>query len=318
MDPRNIYIHVGYGKAGSTTLQKNLFANHPELRFFNFYEYLEGVPEEDPVRHFYLSTPYMTELDYRELAQKIDLKKALYREIGDDPRKTVFSSEAFVTSGYTDNYLKALRLKELFPEGKVVMIVRNQLDVVRSLFDRWPQHPICVRLTSRLYRFDEWMEATFDDLQRSMLPSYRYDEHVALYRELFGEENLLVLPMEMLKNDPEGYSRAIARFMEIDEGRCRELLTRPAQNQAATVRFDRYRRFRQLLPAIRFRRFLPAGLYDRAMALLKSGKRHKTEISPRWQQALEAYYGESNRKLQERMPGLIDGLGYPGTGPRRS
>jgi hypothetical protein len=42
----------------------------------------------------------------------------------------------------------------------------------------------------------------------------KYDRLVAYYQELYGRENLLVLPMELLRKDRQGYIRSILEFCQ--------------------------------------------------------------------------------------------------------
>src|SRR6056297_127160 len=99
---KNILIHIGYNKAGSTYLQKFFFPNLP----VNFNR---------------LNKDYLLQLE------NIKDKKIFYNKL-----PTIFSNEFFVDSF---EYKKIAKdLKKFFPHPKILIIIRNQFDFVASLY----------------------------------------------------------------------------------------------------------------------------------------------------------------------------------------
>jgi hypothetical protein len=102
----------------------------------------------------------------------------------------------------------AERLREAFPEAKVVIGIREQRSMVMSLYR---QH---IR-TGGYYTIREYIgtgseSAGFEPMCR--LDWLEYHLLVEHYQRLFGAENVLVLPLEWLRMGPAGYLRRLLRF----------------------------------------------------------------------------------------------------------
>lgn len=177
-------IHIGYPKAGSSFLQA-WFERHPDLRYApgglgGFYNVFEMArPSTRPYRYFVssfegLATPHESaggiRLDFGGAAP------ARPDRVKDDQR------------GVRD------LLRAFFPDSRVLIVTRGFKGMIASAYSQSVRmggrlHPagMCRELAARLMHDDQHY---FD-----------YDYLIGLYGQAFGEQNLIVLPYELLRDD---------------------------------------------------------------------------------------------------------------------
>lgn len=190
------YIHIGYPKNFSTSLQRDYFSKHPELYHLgiglnNNLGYRTSAIER--ALEVYLKT--CKEFKYIENKHQIQSAfDSLFQEADDLGYSGVGISAEHLSFAFSYDGLsaaeKARRLFELFGEDtKIIMIVRNQFDLLKSLFRE------CVRVgfpgdfayfISLLYKYQD----------RNFVYDFRYDLMYKTYSELFGKDQVKVLFFE--------------------------------------------------------------------------------------------------------------------------
>lgn len=183
-------IHIGFPKTGSTYLQK-YFNEHPEIYYdrqrFNYY-LKTGVIDDS--------------LSQTSLEFSFDLLSEELLSIwpGDD------SSLDF--SKYNMNYdihkkqkETAKSLFQLFPDAQILIVVRDYRTLVSSLYSQY--------LYSGGVKSFRKILKTRQDLTLEM---YNYDLVIGFYKELFGDENVSVLPYEFLNENPKEYIEFIEKL----------------------------------------------------------------------------------------------------------
>lgn len=140
-----------------------------------------------------------------------DMRGVIARGLRDLPpdRVPVISSE--ILSGHpffggigSDVY--AHRLHEIVPAARILVTVRSQLPILRSVY---MQYLLRGGTMSAKAFFAGDRELGFHGFRAE---HFEYHRLVALYRHLFGAENVLVLSQEGLKADLDGAARRIACF----------------------------------------------------------------------------------------------------------
>lgn len=109
-------------------------------------------------------------------------------------------------SGGFDTRLLVDRLADLFPQARVLLVLREQRSMLASIYDQY------VRTGGGCA-----IERFLDPGSRGVTPWFRaeylmFDRLVAHLHDRFGREQVLVLPYERLLADPEGFQRAIFAF----------------------------------------------------------------------------------------------------------
>ncbi|HNE26181.1 MAG TPA: sulfotransferase [Pseudomonadales bacterium] len=187
-------IHIGFPKAMSSWLQKFLF--QPEQGFINILDSLRTtISVIDP-------SPFT----FDESASKAFIEETLRNTPHHSQLVPVCSAEALVGNYYCGGFnakQNADRLKQLFPEAKILLIVREQRSLMRSLYK-----------TMVVWGMPHSIKRLLSPQNTSLVPQFhldflRFDLITAYYQTLFGRENILVLPYEAFPDNPHGFVQKI-------------------------------------------------------------------------------------------------------------
>lgn len=300
-------IHIGYHKTGTTWLQAFIFDN-AELGFTSPWsrgEMIERIALAKPLF-------YDAEATKAWLAEG----EADARAKGLVPALSAERFSGNPHSGGYDSELIARRFAEALPDARVLVITREQRAMIASCYKQY------VRVGG-VCSASAYLNPPL--LGRPRVPLFdpcffEYDRLVGLYRELFGAEDVLALPFERLKQDPQAFAERIISFAgapapgEIPREKknvalsalacslkrqCNRFLVRDALNPAAPVANPRI-----------------AGAVQRAF---ETADRLTPAPIRRWSEGrlrrcvdevAAVRYAESNRRLAEMMNDDLGALGY--------
>jgi hypothetical protein len=188
-------IHIGYHKSGTSFLQEKVFEQFLKT-FYRVNQKLIG-------QYFIEPTPF----HFDEKAVQNFCKNEINKEAS---TFTVFSNERISGSPHTGDFNSkyvADRLAECLPNAKVLIVIREQEDMIRSSYAQY--------LKARgSYGIQEYLmpkDATFFRLN-----SLKYHFLIDYYFQLFGKSNVLVLPYEFLRNSPETFLTRFFHFLELE------------------------------------------------------------------------------------------------------
>ncbi len=208
----NILIHIGMPKCASTMLQKGFWGN------------LEGI---DFASHEYntFNELHETVLDISRCTQdqyNHDNIFQKYLDFTDKSKPLVISSELFVWNGiqpdvhsYADKIIIAERLKKLFPEAKILIVIRNQIDMLKSLYS---QLYAMVDFSLVNLSFDKWIDTNLREAQvnrNSVFSVLNYYKIIKTYKSLFSDVKV-ILYEELIKDKELHISKIICPLMGID------------------------------------------------------------------------------------------------------
>ncbi len=193
-------IHIGYTKTGTKWLQGYVF-DAPALGFY------QPVERGEEVASFIVAP---NALDFDEDRARSVFGEILERQ-DSRPGVPVISAERLAghpDSGGFDSQQIADRVAAVFPDSRVLIVVREQVDMLLSTYQLY------VRSGGPLTLYEY---ANPPEMGRNRLPVFdfrhlEYDRLVRYYYDLFGRENVLVKPYEALVTDPPGYVRDIVEF----------------------------------------------------------------------------------------------------------
>jgi sulfotransferase family protein len=223
--PRPLLIHIGYTKTATTWLQRHLFRD-PATGF----GWLEtngdrpGRPDRDsPVRQLVSSSA----LDVDTAALREDFARLIGSVEAKDlvPLISLERLSGSPFSGGHDSAEIAERLAHLFPQAKVLVVIREQASMIVSTYKQYVKvgGPVSLERFIALPRSHNLHVPWF------RLGFFEYDRLLRHYSDLFGPERLLVLPYEEFVEDPAAFVAKIARFAELPL----------AAEQLASLPFDR-------------------------------------------------------------------------------
>lgn len=184
-----VFLHIGYHKTASTWLQQQIFPKHPSIAYWATQrpEYA-WLPEAARVHDFAFD------------AQKC---QALYKELRTKPTPgpVVVSWEGFVGdpfSGAQTSMRNAVRLHSIFPDAQILVVIRNQLDMLDSLYRQYIQEGGTCSL-ERLLNLGPRNRVYFS------MDYLRYDLLIDHYRALFGHQSVHVFLYEDLARSPSEF-----------------------------------------------------------------------------------------------------------------
>ena len=207
-------IHIGYPKTGSTWLQNGIFKD--ETSGF--------LPVGGAIAQFVVPNAFRFSAESARRFFEPSLQEALKREL-----VPVLSQEHLARPALGGNYDTkeiAKRIHSVFPEARILMLIREQKSTIFSSYAQY----IKSGGTPTLQRFigADIEKPAFQPICR--LDHLEYDLLISYYQKLFGSDNILVLPFELFKKNPHDVCLKIINFAEA-KGNCENL------NAARNVRF---------------------------------------------------------------------------------
>ncbi|MEM9052621.1 MAG: sulfotransferase domain-containing protein [Bacteroidota bacterium] len=224
----------------------------------------------------------------------------------------VFSNELFVGQSLylnsSNRTRTALRLKQLFPEGEVVLFLRNQADLLESLYSigvysgHTSKPEEFIRFTNEDSSVNSPLYRTFKPVEQT--EQYFYSSLIELYSEQFEKVNIFLY--EDFKKDPEVF---ILRF-------CEKLNVQ----LDITINFDKSTNSSLSSRQLEYLRKTNSlkGFFDRSATGRKIFKKNvqtiehrvggseKFHFAPALREKIKEHFAEDNERLLKQLPELKD------------
>lgn len=199
-------IHIGYHKTGTSWLQRELFGRK-DRGFFPIAcgKTYSAAPTKWAAKLIIHARPFDFEA---EVIRAMVMSNTDWSCVG----CPVISHERLSGnphSGGYDSKELAERLHATFPEGAILIIVREQVSMILSCYHQYLKVGGACSLEDYIYKSDG-MRPSFS------LAQFRYHELIGHYQRLFGSENVLILPYEMLCRSPKLFIERLAKFADTD------------------------------------------------------------------------------------------------------
>lgn len=294
-------IFIGVYKAG-TTFIRGYFSQHPQIAWSrNAQHFLQREAEVSEYR------PEPSGADdakvFVDMFEGVALgysfshlvNDTTWPQLGFEPGRPIREEE--LTCGHKDI---AERIRNTVPGAKILLVLRNQIDWLRS---NYIHHIFFMNSGQRTF-------LDFLNTLEGKCAAYagHFDQTVSAYFDLFGRENVHVLLMEHLETVPEQTMQPLCAFLGVDYvvPQVREEAKNTGKGTGAGNAIAMLSRLGLGDNAIRSlaRMAKPAhSLADRLFA--------RDVISPQQARMLAAVYAASNSRTQ-RLTGLdLAGAGYP-------
>lgn len=331
-------LHIGFPKCMSTSLQRDLFAVHPEIMFLGW-----GLPDTE---HGWISDEisalcevgirYEKVLDFRKTSARNILGRYLAEFEQNQSKKALclsYESFSFTMHFDVDPVIKADRLRYLLgKDAKVLIVIRNQLDLIRSYYFE------CVRGGYSGY-FPSFLNFNFHYQFHSIFSDLRYSKLYKLYCKIFGKDKVMLVPMETIVGSSKEVIASICEFAGVATGdfsfqrhndsndrrylQAVRLLNEKFQNNRGQSYFD-WVDDEKLRPYWRQTLGIETPLaaeknYSTKMMVIRAAQTVisdfvtdlNADYPPGWIERISALYKEDNLALAE-LTGLdLSGLGYP-------
>ncbi len=113
-------------------------------------------------------------------------------------------------SGGYDSFTIANRIHACSPDSKIIIVVRNQLDMIRSIYKQLVKQGYLGEFKD-LVKGESWKGTSFK-------PDFlKYDLIVGKYYELFGSDQVMVATYESILSDNHRFISALNKFLGVDE-----------------------------------------------------------------------------------------------------
>jgi hypothetical protein len=243
--------------------------------------------------------------DAREKFQR--LKSKLFTE----PTATyMISHEGFSNSGdAADCFERARRLKTLFPESHILITIRNQLEIVGSMYLHGLKGSI-----ARNQSFDEWIDAHLKQLPDApRLQWLDYSQLCDFYVKLFGQENVKVMLFEHFKSDYRSFLTDLSRYLGVDGTTSQRIYEHRQQNPRLTTSAMGITRFySRYFSGTWIARLIPPRISKKVYSLITSiGRPMEVSLSEERVAELSKLYKTGNDKLAEEFRLPLGDYGYP-------
>lgn len=310
----NLVVHVGYPKTATTTFQKHVFPHHSDIDYLG-----KSIPDmsfrTEELRHEIQRLVNEDEVRY-------DGGKGLRRlveELHQNCRRKVLllSHENFIHHWGNDTGLVARRIREVFGPCRILITLRDQVDVIRSFYAMHGRYCTASFLMATQkekvrtpLRLDDWLRLTIRAPEMNIFSILHYYDVIRYYVSLFGRDNVGVFLYEHFVKDSDDYVRRLCDFLGIDPTPALERARGKHENRRFTTFELCYLRVARLLGLRLFdwsQQDTP-GWVARLRNLFGTNRVH---LSEEWHARLCAMYGAGNRRLAAEFGLPLEQFGYP-------
>ena len=283
-----IAVHIGYPKAASTTLQKHLFHKHSELNNLGNYPTANiGIDSAEidcgasylkykELKRFYSNILQLDDIEYAFSKTDAIFNTYVFPHMSAD-KINIFSHEGFLATFFSnaDRGDRAKRLYSYFNDPKILIVIRNQIEMIKSQYADWPFDPRAFTLR-REVDINEWIQIDMNAPEsRHFIKSLNFYYVTNYYAALFGMKNVRVFAFEEMVNNLDRFAHGISGFLGIDVDQTRTILSGKHENKARNMQ-------------------------------LRSQKINSDIVKP-----LNGYFGQINRSLDRAYHLNLATYGYP-------
>jgi hypothetical protein len=323
---KKIFFHVGFPKSASTTLQKQLFDKHSKINYLGVYPTGNVGQDSDESNTDTLFKKNYSLQEFHSCLTDLEGVEYYFSNIEkyfqnivpllSNDKINVFSNEGVVSVlfAHKDRAEKAKRIKQFFPDAKIIIIIRSQLEIIKSQYRDHPFDPRNLYSNQKNVTADEWVDRDFKNFDVSFLNSIDYYKVAKYYSDLFGHDNVGIFLFEEMVHDLGLFSKKISNFLNIDEGEARTLLIGKHENEGASKKLNDYRKIRAKIANFIPKKIKYSAFFRRLdkqlFQKLKRGKKQKINFKKETTEKIYAYYCENNKRLSKEYGLELEQYGY--------
>lgn len=283
-------IHLGYHKTATTWLQRHFFPKHPQIDFIG--EHKELSPLLIAPHGFDFEGKIAQNFFYPKLEQAFKENKV-----------PVISAERLSGNPHSGGYDSkeiADRLKEVFSDAKILIMIRHQPEAILSNYKQYIKMGGICTLKEYMFPPQEGRIPLFK------LDNFKYHRLANYYAKLFGKENIKIIPYEKFLFHPQLFLEELSGFLGIDASISfpfQEKVNQSPSDAAILLKrkVNRWHGNDSLFPVTpRFPK-ITTQLFDLIEKINRKPlvRRYNAHFIEQIQRDIGHYYGESNRQLND-------------------
>jgi hypothetical protein len=308
----NTVIHIGYPKTGTTTLQ-SVMQEHPDVFYLG-----KGIRDSmEPSISLDLAASVFFS-DRRRFERKILGLREAISKAAREARCVFVSDEAFSFAEFmkigthwerqvtTDHEDVAERLSKIFPDARVIMSIRGQIDFLKSFYR---QSEKVGNVSGDFARY-VGREIEARD-RRSMLTALDYADAFESYRKWFGDDKVMLFLYEDYMSDFSIFLKKVSEICGLDVDMVIGLWGGRHENKAPSYRPGRAAGvLRRLVPAW-CRGLVPEGI--KASLRRSLGRKPLPCVLDKDMEAIfENHFAAANQRLEKEAGIDLPAAFYPG------
>lgn len=306
-----ILVHIGYHKTGSTFLQRRLFKAHPQILLVN----------RQVLRRKFMD---VSSLIFNPAAARAWLDEEI-RSQGGGKQLVVISEEELsgniMTGGNGGFFSKEMadRIHAAIPEARIVIMIRNQYDIIESVYRQYVKKGGTRGVKGFLFRRGCRFRSPMFHFDH-----FEYHNLIEYYRSIFGADEVQVfLHEEMDRNAPAFYDDFHSRLgIPVARDLAGENLKRSNERMSfISVALSRVtNRFSDMYSVNRHFFFHIPKFYEMCRVVygwidhprfIKRIDRNRSFLNNSTRDFISKYYSPSNRALAEIIGVDLESHGYP-------
>lgn len=203
--PRTI-IHIGMPRTASTFLQQEFF---PKVEDFQFYGVDTTQYSAAFQRLLYQDDSLFDKSEFEKTAAEIFSENAILSN-------ELFTGQSLYLN-VTNRSRTAKRLHQFFPEAEIVLVLRNQVSLLQSLYaigvysGHTCKPEAFIRFSDEVSTVENPLYPTFAEAENT--ETYKYTPLVKLYQSLFTKVHVLLF--EDFKVDPTAFAERLSEILKI-------------------------------------------------------------------------------------------------------
>jgi len=200
----DVLLHIGYHKTGTTWMQDELFSKSDSFIF-----------RKTLARNFIYNEKgfLLSSLDDNEEVIQRKFDRFIKKKLTNRESILCVSHERLSGNPHSSGFDASVisrRLKNVFPNAKVLIVIREQSAWLLSNYFQYLS-------AGGTYSITKYLNSSYDGKRPGFAPYHiEYHHLIKKYSSLFGKENVLVLPYELFKQSSLKFIKEFDEFLSIE------------------------------------------------------------------------------------------------------
>tara|TARA_B100000886_G_C20414474_1_gene488633 strand:+ start:87 stop:1070 length:984 start_codon:yes stop_codon:yes gene_type:complete len=221
---KKLFIHVGYPKTATTSLQNYLFDGHDEIGYLNkdlkstsiikqiLYSRENAIERNKAQIYFELKKVVDNYQNYETMVFSNESLLSMSMFFRTEPKPMVFIEDV---NSIARKLHKVFCESGLFEEVKIIIAIRRQEDLIKSIYAQvYNRYFKKFKQTSS---FKNFISYSLLHKENFVLDALHFENVIFQYEQIFGCRNIGVFVFEDLKLNQRAFITNLSRFLNVDK-----------------------------------------------------------------------------------------------------